>query len=166
MSTPRAMPPLRRRIPGMTAPAPTPALATTENEPPNQPRGELTTGGSVVTPNAPTPATMPDPTPADHGATSIGEEPAVSTAASPAAGARRRSEDYSTTRLVNFRLPVDLHDRYRRLLVEVEQRHPRIRRPSLTDVIIALLEEGPGDSTELSELIRRKRADEYSAEER
>jgi hypothetical protein len=75
---------------------------------------------------------------------------------------RWASEDYSATRLANFRLPVDLHDRFRRLVAEVEQRHPRLRRPSLTEVIIALLEEGPTTPEEVAELIRRKRAAEHA----
>jgi hypothetical protein len=79
--------------------------------------------------------------------------------------ARGRSGDYSATRLVNFRLPVDLHDRYRRLVQEVEREHPRLRRPSLTEVIVALLEEGPDDVDGLAAVIRRKRASEYDEEQ-
>ncbi len=66
--------------------------------------------------------------------------------------------DYAATRLTNFRIPVDLHDRYRRLVHEAELRHPQVRRPSLTEVVIALLEEGPSTPDEVAELIRRKRA--------
>jgi hypothetical protein len=69
--------------------------------------------------------------------------------------------DYAATRLTNFRIPVDLHDRYRRLVHEAELRHPRVRRPSLTEVVIALLEEGPSTPDEVAELIRRKRAAEH-----
>jgi hypothetical protein len=65
---------------------------------------------------------------------------------------------------VNFRIPVDLHDRYRQLVREAEQQHPRLRRPSLTELVIALLEEGPGTADEAAELIRRKRAGEHAAE--
>jgi hypothetical protein len=75
-------------------------------------------------------------------------ERAASADREPAA-ARWSSNDYGATRLVNFRLPVDLHDRYRRLVAEVEQHHPRLRRASLTEVIIGLLEEGPARSTTL-----------------
>ena len=72
--------------------------------------------------------------------------------------------DYAATRLANFRIPVDLHDRYRRLVREAELRHPRLRRPSLTEVVIALLEEGPSTPDEVAELIRRKRAAEHGLE--
>jgi hypothetical protein len=42
---------------------------------------------------------------------------------------RRRSADYAATRLVNFRLPVDLHDRFRQLVRDAET-DPRLRRPA------------------------------------
>jgi hypothetical protein len=74
---------------------------------------------------------------------------------------RRPATDYATTRLVNFRLPADLHDRYKQLVREAEERHPRLRHPSLTELIIALLEEGPATADEVAELIRRKRAAEH-----
>jgi hypothetical protein len=69
----------------------------------------------------------------------------------------QRSADYSVTRLVNFRLPVDLHDRFRALVAQVETRHPRLRKASLTELVIALLEEGPRTADEVAELVRRKR---------
>ena len=78
--------------------------------------------------------------------------------------ARRPAADYAATRLVNFRLPVDLHDRFKQLVREAERRHPRLRHPSLTELVIALLEEGPADVDEVVELIRRKRAAEHGAE--
>ena len=74
---------------------------------------------------------------------------------------RRPAADYASTRLVNFRVPVDLHDRFRGLVREVEVGHPRLRRPSLTELVIALLEEGPQTADEVAELIRRKRAAEH-----
>ena len=74
---------------------------------------------------------------------------------------RRPAADYASTRLVNFRIPVDLHDRFRGLVREAEVRHPRLRRPSLTELVIALLEEGPQTADEVAELIRRKRAAEH-----
>ena len=40
----------------------------------------------------------------------------------------------------------------------------RLRRPSLTELVIALLEEGPQTADEVAELIRRKRAAEHGAE--
>lgn len=75
--------------------------------------------------------------------------------------ARRPAADYSTTRLVNFRLPADLHDRFKQLVRETEEAHPRLRHPSLTELVIALLEEGPTSPDEVAELIRRKRAAEH-----
>jgi hypothetical protein len=80
------------------------------------------------------------------------------------AGVARRAADYATTRLVNFRVPVDLHDRYRQLVRDVEERHPRLRHPSLTELVIALLEEGPQTADEVAALIRRKRAAEHADE--
>jgi len=77
---------------------------------------------------------------------------------------RRPAADYASTRLVNFRIPVDLHDRFRGLVREAEIDHPRVRRPSLTELMIALLEEGPQTADEVAELIRRKRAAEHGAE--
>jgi len=86
-------------------------------------------------------------------------------AARNGAGAERwPASDYAATRLVNFRLPVDLHDRFKALVREAEARHPRLRHPSLTEVVIALLEEGPADAEEIAELIRRKRVAEHGAE--
>ena len=73
----------------------------------------------------------------------------------------QRSADYSVTRLVNFRLPVDLHDRFRALVAQAEERHPRLRKASLTELVIALLEEGPQTPDEAAELIRRKRLAEH-----
>ena len=58
---------------------------------------------------------------------------------------------------------MDLHDRFRGLVREAEARHPRLRRPSLTELVIALLEEGPQTADEVAELIRRKRAAEHAA---
>ena len=77
---------------------------------------------------------------------------------------RRPAADYASTRLVNFRIPVDLHDRFRGPVREAEINHPRLRRPSLTELVIALLEEGPQTADEVAELIRRKRAAEHGAE--
>lgn len=81
-----------------------------------------------------------------------------------AASLGRRAADYATTRLVNFRIPVDLHDRYRQLVRDTEQQHPRLRHPSLTELVIALLEEGPETADEVAGLIRRKRAAEHAEE--
>lgn len=74
---------------------------------------------------------------------------------------RHPATDYGTTRLVNFRVPVDLHDRYKALVRDAELRYPRLRRPSLTELVIALLEEGPETADEVADMIRRKRAAEH-----
>jgi hypothetical protein len=71
---------------------------------------------------------------------------------------RAPAADYTSTRLVNFRIAVDVHERFRGLVREAEIRQPRLRRPSLTELVIALLEEGPQTADEVAELIRRKRA--------
>jgi hypothetical protein len=72
--------------------------------------------------------------------------------------------DYAATRLANFRIPVALLDRYRSLVREAEDRDPRLRRPSVTEVVIGLLQEGPATPEEVAELIRRKRAAEHGLE--
>jgi hypothetical protein len=74
---------------------------------------------------------------------------------------RRPAADYASTRLVNFRIPVDLHDRFRALVREAEDRHPRLRKQSLTELLIALLEEGPQTADEVAKLIRRTRVAEH-----
>jgi hypothetical protein len=141
MSASRTMPPLRRRgaIPGMTPPAPgrEEPVERLESVP--------------VVPPAPSVPTLAGVVDVSGGARS--DAPAVPPV-------RRPSANYGATRLVNFRLPVDLHDRYRRLVADVEQSHPRLRRPSLTDVLIGLLEEGPETVDEVADVIRRKRAGE------
>jgi len=86
----------------------------------------------------------------------------ASAAAASGGRGQRRAADYASTRLVNFRIPVDLHDRFRALVREVEDELPRLRRPSLTELVIALLEEGPQTAGEVAELIRRKRAAEHA----
>ena len=92
--------------------------------------------------------------------------PTEATPGAPRETAPRRHpvEDYATTHLTNFRLPVDLHARYGRLLTEAQEQHPRLRKMSLTEVVIALLAEGPQTPDEVAELVRRKRADEHAEE--
>jgi hypothetical protein len=184
MTQPAAMPPARRRpIPGMTS---HPSRARP------QPTPDTTAGGREVTTDAsdlvplprlrPAVAGKPEPAepmmladlstlagiewPAD--AEDRQREPGVEALAEKLADAlvaqRRPSADYAATRLVNFRLPVDLHDRFRRLVREAEERHPRLRRPSFTELVIALLEEGPSTADEVAEAIRRKRAGEHEAQ--
>ena len=72
----------------------------------------------------------------------------------------QRSVDYRATRLVNFRVPVGLHDRFRALVRDAEDRHPRLRKQSLTELVIALLKEGPRTADDVAELIRRTRLTE------
>ena len=113
---------------------------------------------------SPAPAAAAQPVAPAHPAPRSEKRLATPTADPPTGPPRHRSQDYSATRLVNFRLPVDLHDRYKERLQEIERQYPRIRRPSLTDIVIALLEEAPDSDNEIAELIRRKRASEYSEE--
>jgi hypothetical protein len=168
------MPSARRRpIPGMTS-APAAAPPGSPEAPPQRAgeaglagdelalaaRSEEPCGGSPA-PRDASAATAPKvPAP------SSGRRPAAHSRASTAAVARRRpSTDYSSTRLVNFRIPVDLHDRYKRLVREVEQKHLRLRHPSLTELLIGLLEEGPDTADEVATVIGRKRASEHGLEE-
>ncbi len=137
MTAHEEMPPARRRaIPGMAAPSTPPRVAEAEGPPSS-------------------PATTKPRSARTHG----------TQRRSPAARrSRRPAADYAATRLVNFRLPADLHDRFKALVREAEQRYPRLRHPSLTELVIALLEEGPADADEVAELIRRKRAAEHGAQ--
>ena len=162
------MPSARRRpIPGMTSPSP----ATPPTEPETTPQRADQAG---LAPDEQAPTTRSEePSCGAAGPREASEVPApgagrraeVPSSASAAAVARRRpSTDYASTRLVNFRIPVDLHDRYKQLVREVEQTHLRLRHPSLTEVLIGLLEEGPDTADEIAAVIRRKRASEHGAE--
>jgi hypothetical protein len=112
-------------------------------------------------------STLIDPQPADLSFTESRAEIAGGDGADGQDGARqgraarRPAADYAITRLVNFRIPVDLHERFRGLIRETEIRHRRLRKPSLTELVIALLEEGPQTADEVAEMIRRKRAAEH-----
>jgi hypothetical protein len=146
MSATRPMTPLRRRpMPGM------PAAPPAAPDPTPTPEPKPSTYASAA---APTTATA-------KRASRIGSARSRrETQPSP----RRSSTDYSSTRLANFRLPVDLHDRYRELVHQAQLQHPRLRRLSLTEVLVALMEEGPQTPVEVAELVRRKRAYEHSEE--
>jgi hypothetical protein len=115
-------------------------------------------GMSSPAPASPSAATEPEapvpPTPRDE----------FERLVEPGTEAANRSQDYSATRLVSFRLPVDLHDRCKALVQDLERRYPRLRRPSVTEVVIALLEEGPDSVEQIAELLQRKRAAEHSRE--
>ncbi len=158
MSSPQAMGPVRRRpIPGMTAASSAP--------PPPQPSKEIETADTLP---GSSPPVAPRPVRSTRRARSS-TPPATPNGAGTErsttgdSGARERypAADYASTRLVNFRIPVDLHDRYRQLVRNAEEARPRLRRPSLTELVIALLEEGPQTAGEAAELIRRKRAAEH-----
>ena len=168
------MPSARRRpIPGMTSPPPagpprspgTPpqragqaGLGPDELAPPAW--SEEPSGGSPAPGEASAVKASEVPVPAPR------RRPAAPSSTSTAGVARRRpSTDYASTRLVNFRIPVDLHDRYKRLVREVEQTHQRLRHPSLTEVLIGLLEEGPDTADEIAAVLRRKRASEHGQED-
>ena len=47
------------------------------------------------------------------------------------------------------------------LVSDAEEGHPRLRKASLTELVIALLEEGPQTADEVAEMIRRKRLAEH-----
>jgi len=168
------MPSARRRpIPGMTSPPP--AAPTRVPETPPEHPGEAGRGPDELAPSA----RSEEPSggssaPAEASAAKTPEvttppprrRPAAPSSTSTAVVERRRpSRDYASTRLVNFRIPVDLHDRYKRLVREVEQKHLRLRHPSLTELMIGLLEEGPDTADEVAAVIRRKRASEHGSEE-
>ena len=168
MTEPTGMPPTRRR--------PIPGMASNPIPPPPAPEPPEATSAPVPVPGA---TLAIEARPAVDGADEerMATESAVArplraarrtasvaSANGTAAASRRPAADYATTRLVNFRLPADLHDRYKQLVREAEERHPRLRHPSLTELLIALLEEGHSSADEVAELIRRKRAAEHGAE--
>ena len=141
-----AMPPARRpRVPGMTPAGPEGALPppatssvqkTNGRRPPGEGRSRRRRSNSAASTNGKAqPAPPPEP-------------------------ARWPARDYSSTRLVNMRLPVDLHERHKDLLREVERRFPRLRNPSLTEYVIGLLEESEPTPDGMAAVIRRKRVDE------
>ncbi len=140
MTTHHQMPPARRR----------PIAGMPSNPPPATPPADTL----AAAPTLPSPRSQHE---------DGGEQERSSNAenSDPVTVARRPAADYGATRLVNFRLPIDLHDCYKQLVHEIEQRHPRLRHPSLTELVIALFEEGPVDADQAAELIRRKRAAEH-----
>jgi hypothetical protein len=106
-------------------------------------------------------ASQPSPTSADPAEAPVDVRVDVRSDVRAPAPDRRPATDYSSTRLVNFRIPADLHDRFRALVREAEERHPRLRKQSLTELVIALLEEGPQTADQVADLIRRKRLAEH-----
>jgi hypothetical protein len=160
MSPPEPMPSVRRRpIPGMTK-------HETTSAPSSPPEPEPTAPESSASSRQ---ASAPEQTRgvgvSDERSGDERRKRPVSPQATPdAASPRRPAADYAATRLANFRIPVDLHDRYRDLVRDAERHHPRLRRASLTEVIIGLLEEGPGTPDEVAELIWRKRAAEHGGD--
>lgn len=161
MSAPEPMPSVRRRpIPGMTSQPETLAPGS-----PREPERAATDGGATNERTTNNVVSGVDGRPLPSLEDLSANDPKVPQSADPAAtvrgGSRWPAADYSATRLANFRIPVDLHDRYRDLVRDAERRHPRLRRASLTEVLIALLEEGPRTPDAVAELIRRKRAAEH-----
>jgi hypothetical protein len=157
MSAPEPMPSLRRRpIPGMTSRSGSPAPSPTPDHAPQPINADGSTGSTSA-------VDQQRGVPHDDSRT-------VPQAKQPVTGdvagrrARWPATDYSATRLANFRIPVALLDRYRLLVREAEDRDPRLRRPSVTEVVIGLLQEGPATPEEVAELIRRKRAAEHGLE--
>ena len=156
MSEAQPMPSVRRRpIPGMasqpiTSPSPTPAPGKADQHVDDDARASEAEASTTALAEG------------NHAA-AVRSDDRRHTAREPVIE-RRPAADYASTRLVNFRIPVDLHDRFRGLVREAEIDHPRLRRPSLTELVIALLEEGPQTADEVAELIRRKRAAEHGAE--
>jgi hypothetical protein len=161
VSAPEPMPTVRRRpIPGMTSQPPTAAPSS-----PPYPETTVTPETTASSPLSGEPEQTHEPIGSDARSGDERRRGPVSPPATPDAASRRRpAADYAATRLANFRIPVDLHDRYRDLVRDAERHHPRLRRASLTEVIIALLEEGPGTADEVAELIWRKRAAEHGGE--
>jgi hypothetical protein len=168
------MPSARRRpIPGMTSPPPGTPTRAPETAPP--PAEETALGPDALAPPAGSEEPLGgSPAPGEASPVKASEVAvpaprrrlAAPSSTSTAGVARRRpSRDYASTRLVNFRIPVDLHDRYKRLVREVEQTHLRLRHPSLTEVLIGLLEEGPDTADEVAGVLRRKRASEHGQED-
>ena len=157
MSEPQPMPSVRRRpIPGMAS-QPTASPSPSPTPVPVEADDHVNVDASAAEAEASTTALNEgnDVAPVRaEGRRRTAREPEIE---------RRPAADYASTRLVNFRIPVDLHDRVRGLVREAEIDHPRLRRPSLTELVIALLEEGPQTADEVAELIRRKRAAEHAA---
>jgi len=155
MSSPQPMPSARRRpIRGMVS-------EPVAHPPPNPTEADQLVAGAEAAVASVTPPLIPDEPAGGVEARSsrgVRGDPWSGAGRSPE---RRPAADYASTRLVNFRIPVDLHERFRGLVHEAEVRHPRLRRPSLTELVIALLEEGPQTPDEVAELIRRKRAAEH-----
>jgi hypothetical protein len=161
MSAPEPMPSVRRRpIPGMTSqPAAAPLSPPPHPEPTVAPEPRVSRR-QTAEPEQTHESSGSDARSGDERRKRPVSPPATPGATSP----RRPAVDYAATRLANFRIPVDLHDRYRDLVRDAERHHPRLRRASLTEVVIALLEEGPGTADEVAELIWRKRAAEHGGE--
>jgi hypothetical protein len=155
MSAPEPMPSVRRRpIPGMTKPATTsPPFPPPELEPIAIDKVATDHDGSA----------HPRPLASANDSPVTGREPPQSRQPADTVDgpARWPVTDYAATRLANFRIPIVLLDRYRQLVREAEDRDPRLRRPSVTEVVIGLLSEGPTMPDEVAELIRRKRAAEH-----
>jgi hypothetical protein len=160
MSAPEPMPSVRRRpIPGMTS------QPVTAPSPPPPPEPSVTSEAMGSSQRRAEADPTNDLSASDAHSGDRREERPLTPPRTPAVVPERRpAADYTATRLANFRIPVDLHERYRDLVRDAERGHPRLRRASLTEVIIGLLEEGPGTPDEVAELVWRKRAAEHGGE--
>ena len=137
MSEAQPMPSVRRRpIPGMASqpiapPAPTPAPVEADHHVDDDaPASEAEASTTALTEGNDAAPVRSD------GRRRTAREPVIE---------RRPAADYASTRLVNFRIPVDLHDRFRGLVREAEINHPRLRRPSLTELDDRALGRGSTD---------------------
>jgi hypothetical protein len=181
MSSPEPMPSARRHpIPGMTKPATTSPAQPPEPEPLATAKGAsdqraddrplASADGSGSDPEGQRPRHPAETTDSRRQwpGTAAESDPEGPRPRHPAETTDSRRQwpatDYAATRLANFRIPVALLDRYRNLVREAEDRDPRLRRPSVTEVVIGLLQEGPSTPEEVAELIRRKRAAEHGLE--
>ena len=116
MSSPQPMPSARRRpIPGMVSEPVAPP-------PPNPTEADQHVAGAEAAAASVTAPLIPDEPAGRVEGTSRAEAVRGDrrSAARRAAVERRPAADYASTRLVNFRIPVDLHDRFRGLVREAE----------------------------------------------
>ena len=118
MSSPLPMPSARRRpIPGMVSEPVAPP-------PPNPTEADQLVAGAEVRIASVTPPPIPTNEAGGAEARSSGGGRGDRRSAAGRPPDRRPAADYASTRLVNFLIPVDLHERFRGLVREAEIRHP------------------------------------------
>lgn len=114
MSSPQPMPSARRRpIPGM-------ASEPAAHPPPNPTEADRPAAGAQVAGTSVTAPLIPDEPAGRLDARSSRGLRGDRRSAAGGPPERRPAADYASTRLVNFRIPVDLHDRFRGLVREAE----------------------------------------------